>query len=144
MRYVEKTLIIKKVPVDADGNTTQVETGLEVPQYDSVDEFVAAAPSEEVALSWLNRNALQDAVRDARTHIMQNGSKTNGKETQITSLCEAAQTKARGFAPSIGRGPGKAEKLQDFDNILSQLQSGEEVDMTALAEQLEGMSKKYR
>ena len=106
---------------------------VEVPQYDSVDEFVQASGGQEAALKVCNGSTATGAVNGARAYAR------NASETAAAAeIVEKARTVSKGYTPTgVERGPSKKEKLVEFDTMMARIREGERPssdELDALAE----------
>jgi hypothetical protein len=113
----------------------KVKFEVEVPQYESISEFVSAAGGEDKALEFANGAVATGAVNGARAYT-----RNAPKDSPETEVIEKATATARGYTPTGGqRGPSKKEKLATFDALMQRIKRGEEVG----DDELEALADKY-
>lgn len=75
----------------SNGDKIKLED-VEVPQYESLDEFVEAATSEVVALAFINKAMSNTASQKARNAINSADQKTTTRDKIISNARELART----------------------------------------------------
>lgn len=130
MRYVKRTVSTNHP------KHGELKFEVEVPQYDSNDEFVQAAGGEEPALKVSNGATATGAVNGARAYAR------NASETAtIENIVAKARTVSRDYTPTgQERGPSKKERLAEFDIMVKSFQETGELPS---ADVLEKYAQKF-
>jgi len=129
MRYVAKDVSTKRRGPDFKPFEVQV------PQYDSLEEFVQAAGGNEQGLKFVNSATATGAVNGSRASC------ANAKKEQADDeVIAEARSVARNYTPTGSeRGPGQKAKLAAMDDFLSRVKRGEDVSQ----EELLAMAAKF-
>lgn len=122
MRYATREVSTKR-------NGSEFKFEVEVPQYDSLDEFAQAAGGVDNALKFVNSAAATGSVNGARA-----AARNAKAETADEAVVNEARATAKGYTPTGGeRGPGQKAKVAAFDEIMARVKRGEEVSQEELA-----------
>lgn len=110
----------------------EISVSVEVPQVESLDEFIQFAGGPDSALEFINSQIETNAKNGGRAALRNLAENVNMDE---------AKTKIQGivkeYAPSAGsREPSKAKKAQALDNIAALVNSGQEFTREQLLELL--------
>lgn len=115
--------------VDGEGDLT---VDVEVPQFDSIDEFVKAVGGDTSALESVNSWTDRDAKAAGRTAL-----RTAKDGTDLETLYKNVRDIVKSFVPkSSDRGPSKAVQARQNDAIRAKLEAGETLTREQLMEML--------
>lgn len=105
---------------------------VQVPQYESHEEFIGAAGGDESALKFDN-----GATATAANNVARATARNSSAET-IDEVIALARAASKRYCPTgVDRGPSKKAQLESFQSLLRKAKSGEAVsteELAALAE----------
>lgn len=99
-----------------------ISVEVEVPQYDSLEEFAQACGSADAALEYVN-SSVETSAKNGGRAALRNLPETANLDEAKTKI----QSIVRDYAPQAGdRQPGKAKKAAAFDSVKELVESGKE------------------
>jgi hypothetical protein len=111
---------------------------VEVPEFETLEEFATAAGGPEKALAFVNgqvsTNAKNAARAYARSYDVAEGTPEDSYQSIRDSIALKGQQLAREYTPSSdSRAPGQAKKAQAFDKLAELVNSGQPISAEQLA-----------
>ena len=144
MLYATKKVSTSRTFGEGDDATVEkLKFDLQVPQYESIDEYIDHAraatdedpESTDAALKCINAWVAKAAADNGRQTV-----RTASDDKDNASVIQTAQNVSKGYKPSAeGRGPGKAAQIEDFQAIMAKIKAGE----MPSAEELQAIAAKY-
>lgn len=111
----------------------ELSTAVEVPQLDSMEEFVTFCGGNDGALEFIN-NAVETAAKNGGRATLRNAA----KDADVAKVYEDTRRVVKEYTPRTGgdKAPSKAKKIAVLDSVTALVESGQEFTRDQLLELL--------